>query len=266
MEYSSESVRSHLNTLLLGNRIALHQQVGSTNDLAREAGRNGEPEGLVILAEEQVRGRGRLGRSWIAPPGSSILCSVLLRPRFPTEYAFYLTIATSLAIWRGIRVLGSGITNPSPLIPSIKWPNDVLLNGRKVSGILCESEFAGGEWAFAIIGFGINANLDTDQLGELRHAATSLSTELGRDIDRAAFLARVLGELEGLYLAMQNGQFRTVFNEWAGALETVGKRVSVRDTSHVVSGLAMRIDSDGALVIRTDGGVEERVLAGELIS
>jgi BirA family transcriptional regulator, biotin operon repressor / biotin---[acetyl-CoA-carboxylase] ligase len=283
--YTPEAIKANLHTLILGHSIELHQQVTSTNDLARGAGRKGEPEGLVILAEEQVRGRGRLGRAWTAPPGSSILCSVLLRPRFPSEYAFYLTIAASLAIYRGIRDWGSGIGNPDLLIPSIKWPNDVLLNGRKVAGVLCESEFAGREWGFSIVGFGINVNLRPTELGEVAAKATSLSAELGMNeealynqgdaakhgpssptVDRSLLLAGVLGELESLYLAMQNGQFGGVFREWVSALETPGRRVSVRETGGVVNGMAVRVDPDGALVIRTDGGAEKRVLAGDIVS
>src|SRR6516225_1677810 len=102
LAYTTEAIRAAANTLIIGNKIELHRQIGSTNDLARAAGRRGEPEGLVVLAEEQARGRGRLGRTWTAPAGSSILCSVLLRPRFPAEYAFYLTIAAALAIYRAV--------------------------------------------------------------------------------------------------------------------------------------------------------------------
>src|SRR5262245_59198062 len=104
--YTPEAIRTNLNTLILGKRIEMREQVGSTNDLAREAGRRGEPEGLVIVAEEQLAGRGRMGRVWTAPPGCCVLCSVLLRPRFPPEQAFYLTIAASLAIYRACRGIG----------------------------------------------------------------------------------------------------------------------------------------------------------------
>ncbi len=187
----------------------MYRQVGSTNDLIKEAARKGEPEGLAVVAEEQVRGRGRLGRVWTAPPGSSVLCSILLRPRFPAEQAFYLTIAAALAIYRSAGsaqwavgrdrrpatddqppTTGDGTTgqvNPQSAIrnpqlegphsafriphSAIKWPNDVLINGKKVAGILSESEFVGGEWVFAVIGFGINANLGADDLMELRAVA-----------------------------------------------------------------------------------------------
>ena len=282
-DYSVDSIQAKLGTLLLGKRMQLHPQVGSTNDLIREAGREGAPEGLVILAEEQVRGRGRLGRTWTAPPGSSILCSVLLRPRFPPQQGFYLTIAASLAILRAIRKLTvddgrwtvdhrsqSTSTKSAIRVPSgrpksaIKWPNDVLINGRKVAGVLCESEFNGGEWAFAVVGFGINVNLPGEGFGELRARATSLSAELGHEIDRAALLALVLEELEACYLALQAGQMQPTFQAWADALETLGKRVIVSEPGGTITGMAMRVDADGALIVKTDAGTERRVLAGDV--
>jgi BirA family biotin operon repressor/biotin-[acetyl-CoA-carboxylase] ligase len=252
----------------------MHAQVGSTNDLARQAGRRGEAEGLVIVAEEQTAGRGRLGRAWMAPPGCSVLCSVLLRPRFSPYNAFYLTVAAALAVYRTCAGLTpedeqppAETTTSTPTLPtplSIKWPNDVLVNGRKVAGVLCENELSGGDWDFAVVGFGINANVDVHELGEVRTTATSLATELGRPVDRTALLCRVLDELEDLYLMLQNGQFGSVYSQWAGALGTIGKRVSVRDGADTIEGHALRVDLDGALILRLDDGTERRIIAGDV--
>lgn len=260
--YNQQALTSALTTALIGHRVEMHPQVGSTNDLVREAARLGEPEGLVIVADEQVAGRGRLGRVWTAPPGCCVLCSVLLRPRISPQHAFYLTIAAALAIYRVIKVLS---TQHSALsTPTIKWPNDVLLEGRKVSGVLCESEFAGRDWAFTVVGFGINANLRPDELGDLRETATSLSSEFGREIDRTRLLASVLSELESLYFMLQGGQLGAVHAEWARALETIGKRITVNDFGGAVTGKALRVDPDGALVVRLDGGGERRIIAGDV--
>ena len=138
------------------------------------------------------------------------------------------------------------------------------MNGRKVAGVLCESEFSGGEWAFAVVGLGVNVNLPGEGFGELRDRATSLSAELGGEVDRAALLAQVLEELEGCYLAFQNGQMEPAFLSWRDALETVGKRVTVEEPSGEVTGTAVRVDPDGALVVRMDSGMERRVLAGDV--
>lgn len=262
------SAKAQLATLILGRRIELYPQVGSTNDLAREAGRLGEPEGLVIIANEQIAGRGRMGRTWVAPPGCCVLCSVLLKPRFSPEQAFYLTIAASLAIHRAVKKLfeecprTDGAKSRPPV--TIKWPNDVMVRGRKVAGILCESEFGAEGWDLAVIGFGINANLRREELGEMQATATSLSVELGHDVDRATLLARVLTELESIYLSLQNGQFGMVHSQWAAALETLGKRVSVNEFGGTVTGHALRVDADGALVLRLDNGAEKRILAGDV--
>lgn len=272
--YTPEGIAEALNTVLLGRRIEVRQQVGSTNDLMREAARRGEPEGLVIAANEQVKGRGRLGRNWAAPSGCCILCSVLLRPRFSPKQAFYLTIAASLAIYRACKMLfvenQSKSNLDSPIIDhrlpttTIKWPNDVLVRGKKVAGVLCESEFGGGEWAFCVVGFGINVNISPEELGDLKSTATSLSIELGYSVDRALLLASVLWELEALYLLLQGGQFSQVFGEWATILDTIGKRVSVNEPSGVLIGQALRVDEAGALVIRLDSGEVRRVLAGDI--
>lgn len=274
--YNPKAIRRHLGTMILGSNVEVHAQVGSTNDIARRAGREGRAEGLVVLSEEQVHGRGRLGRTWTAPPGSSILCSVLLRPRFSPQQAFYLTIAAAVSILRAIRSLAPEDSQParninnieqSPipdLQSAIKWPNDILLNERKVAGILCESEFSGGDWAFAVIGFGINVNLRRDEFGPLREQATSISAELGRAIDRARLLARVLDELEVCYLSLQNGQNGHIFRAWQDALATLGKSVTVRDPAGEVNGIAVRVDPDGALVVKSRGGEEKRVLAGDV--
>src|SRR3954451_19295704 len=158
--YTPESVRARLRTLTLGRRVEIHLQVGSTNDLVKEAARRGETEGLVVAAEEQVTGRGRLGRVWTAPPGCCILCSVLFRPRFSPQQAFYLTVVTALAIRRACSEL---FTPEYSTSVTLKWPIDVLINGRKVAGILSESEFDGRDWAYAVVGFGINVNLRPEQ-------------------------------------------------------------------------------------------------------
>lgn len=262
--YTALGVRAQLRTLILGRRIEVYPQVSSTNDLAKELGRLGEPEGLVIATEEQVQGRGRLGRAWVAPPGCCVLCSVLLRPRFSPDQAFYLTISTAMAIYRAARSLFEAREIGNQPCVTIKWPNDVLVGGRKVAGILSESEFGPDGWEFAVVGFGINANLDREQLGELRATATSLSLELGYEVDRARLLARVLTELESLYLSLQNGQFGAVYSQWVAALETVGKRVSVWEAGAPITGQALRVDHDGALVLRLDNGQEQRVIAGDI--
>ncbi len=298
-EYTVEGIQARLGTIFVGRKIELHRQVGSTNDLVRAAGRRGESEGLVVLAEEQAQGRGRLGRTWAAPPGSSILCSVLLRPRISPQQAFYLTIAASLAILRGVREISEddgrwtiddrgrtkdggrrtvdggpgnatqaeGRVTSRRLLSAIKWPNDVMVKGKKVAGVLSEGEFVGGDWGFAIVGFGINVNLSGGELERLRAfapKATSLSAETGMEIDRVRLLARILEELESLYLSLHNGKFGSVYEEWASKMETIGRPVLVDQGNERIDGVAVRVETDGALIIRARDGRERRVLAGDI--
>jgi BirA family biotin operon repressor/biotin-[acetyl-CoA-carboxylase] ligase len=180
-----------------------------------------------------------------------------------------LTIAASLAIYRATALAAAARDDTQDAIRnshllSIKWPNDVLARGRKVAGILSESEFRGSGWDFAVVGFGINANLSAKDLSDLGATATSLSIELGEPVDRALLLARVLAELEGLYLALQGGHFDRIHDEWVAALETIGREVSVSDAAGTTKGKALRVDPDGALVVLDGNGRERRVLAGDV--
>jgi BirA family biotin operon repressor/biotin-[acetyl-CoA-carboxylase] ligase len=156
------------------------------------------------------------------------------------------------------------IPNPQPPPVTIKWPNDILIRGLKIAGVLCESEITGGNWAYCAVGFGINVNLSAAELGDLKSTATSMSMELGRSIDRTALLSQVLHELDTLYISLQEGRFSAVFDEWAAALDTIGKRVSVLEPGGMLTGQALRVDRAGGLVIRLDSGDERQVLAGDV--
>jgi BirA family transcriptional regulator, biotin operon repressor / biotin---[acetyl-CoA-carboxylase] ligase len=263
---TEDEIRSALNTTLIGHPLELHEKVGSTNDLAREGGRQGEPEGLVVLAEEQVAGKGRRGRRWVAPPGCCILCSILLRPRFKPQHAFHVTMAASLAIATGIEgSIGEATRGADGQHRvTIKWPNDVLLNGRKVSGVLAESEWVGDEWSFAVVGFGINVNLDPAVLRDVRWQPTSLSAELGREVDRVGLLARVLGEFETLYGLLNGGEFKEIYRRWSDKLEIIGRGVAIEEMGSIMEGEVARVEEDGTLLVAVTGGMR-RVRMGDLV-
>jgi BirA family biotin operon repressor/biotin-[acetyl-CoA-carboxylase] ligase len=262
LPYTPQSIRLQTRTTVIGRRIEMHEQVGSTNDLAREAGRRGEPEGLLILAEEQTSGRGRLGRTWVAPPHTNILGSLLLRPRFSTRHAFHPTMAAALAIHD---TCAMGDFMAFGMVPTIKWPNDVLVNGRKIAGVLSEGEFSGSDWDFAVVGFGINVNANPEDLGPVQTPATSFAREMGTAADRVLLLARVLMFFEDAYLQLQNGQHQYVYERWSRALETVGRPVKVQEAGGLVEGTAVGVDPDGALLVRTASGERRRVLAGDVL-
>jgi BirA family transcriptional regulator, biotin operon repressor / biotin---[acetyl-CoA-carboxylase] ligase len=259
-----EEIKSTLNTTLIGRRLELHEKVGSTNDLAREAGRRGEQEGLVVLAEEQVAGKGRRGRRWVAPPGCCILCSILLRPQLGPQYAFHLTMAASLAIALGIEETLDEQAASGEHKVTIKWPNDVLMNERKVAGVLAESEWVGDTWSLAVVGFGINVNLDPSSIRDVRWEPTSLSRELGREVSRVGLLARVLEKFEELYDLLTRGESGEIFSRWSDKLDIMGRTVAIEEMGSIMEGEVVRVEEDGTLLVGVTGGMR-RVRMGDLV-
>jgi len=211
-------------------------------DIAKRQAQQGAREGTVIVAEEQTAGRGRIKRTWLSPRGS-IALSIILYPQL--AYLPSLIMVASLAVVHGIaKVTG--------LKSQIKWPNDVLVNGKKVCGILIESDVKGSVVDYAIIGIGVNVNLRLSQFPEISPTATSLSHELGRDVSRLDMIRCLLAEAERLYLALPTGQ--SVYQEWRDNLATLGKKVQVRSGATTYKGLAESVASDGSLLLRQSDG------------
>ncbi|MGH7485890.1 MAG: biotin--[acetyl-CoA-carboxylase] ligase, partial [bacterium] len=215
----------------------------------------GAPEGAIAIAEEQTAGRGRLGRSWTSPAGVNLYFTIILRPTL--EQLRYLSLIAPLAI-------GQAIEEAAGLQPRIKWPNDVAINDKKVAGILIESEISGDSVLFALVGPGINVNLDVAAHEEIRDIATSLRAELGRDVSREEVLAATLNHFESLYDALRRGE--VVAMAWKHRLDTLGKHVRVSGPGGALidEGVAVDADSDGSLILRRDDGSHVRVEAGEV--
>lgn len=254
-------IQQGLGTQRLGRQVVYRESVGSTNDLVKEMARQGAPEGLVVLADEQTAGRGRLGRSWTTPRGSALAMSVLLRPSFPPHQAPRVTLAAAVAVAEAV----IAVTN---LPVGIKWPNDLLLNGRKFCGILTEMEAEQESIRYLVCGIGINVNLQEQELPpEVRATATSLRAERGGEALPRATLARaVLERLESAYDLLLAERYAELLDRWRRLTVTLGRPVTVAavDGSSSLSGLAEEIDPDGALLVRTPGGQLVRVVAGEV--
>lgn len=250
-------ISAHRTTHIFGQLIETYARVRSTNDLARAAAEAGVPEGLLVVADEQEAGRGRRGRVWQAPAGGAILASLLLRPQTPLTEGFAPTMLLGLAIMRAAQAWG---------VPAgLKWPNDVLVGGRKLAGILAEGTTRAGFLDFVVMGFGVNVGFDPVPLG-LGDRATSFQRELGGPApDRAAVLGRILVEAEKRYRTWQAGGYATLWAEWEAALTTLGTLVRVEvGENEIVTGTALRVEYDGALVVATGLG-EQRVVAGTLL-
>lgn len=221
-------------------------------DMAKRMAREGMGEGTVIIAGEQTAGRGRLGRKWLSPPGSSISLSIILRPTL--AQLPQLNMAACLATVQSIeKVTG--------LKPVIKWPNDVLLNGKKVSGILMENIFEGSELKAAILGIGINAKLDASLFDEISAIATSLSAESGREVSPWEILPQLLKEFEQIYQELQGGG--NIYERWLALVETLGKLVRVKSGDEVEEGYAESINPNGSLILRRLDGSLITVVTGE---
>ncbi|MBI4233665.1 MAG: biotin--[acetyl-CoA-carboxylase] ligase [Chloroflexi bacterium] len=252
-DMSVEAVRQGLATRIVGQRLLYCPQVTSTMDVARQEAAAGAPEGTVVLAEEQTAGRGRFQRRWVSPPGANLYFSVLLYPSL--EELHRLNMAATLAVVRAVQVT-------TGLYPSIKWPNDIRLGGRKLCGILIESSLEGSAVRYAIVGIGVNVNLDTSQHPEIASIATSLSKERGGPVSRQVVLRAILEEMDSLYCSLKGGE--SAREEWVLHLETLGKWVQVRWGEHVEEGLAHDVDLEGNLVLERRDKSRITVAAGEV--
>ncbi len=255
-QLTPEGIRDALHTKLLGQHVVYHEAIDSTNTLAKALAQRGAEEGTLVIAEEQTAGRGRLGRRWLAPRGSSLLFSLIFRPDLPAERAQGLTMVCGLGTCQAISAL-------SGLPAKLKWPNDVVLHGRKVGGILTEASTTGMRVDYVVVGIGLNVNLDVATL-PADFNATSISNELGRALSRSSLLQTILGQIERRYLMLRAGEWPA--KDWAATLETVGQRVKLCATQGILEGIATAVDEEGALVLRLDNGQLRKVHVGDIVS
>lgn len=244
---------------ILGREIIFAGSTSSTNDLAMKRGAERDnPEGIIVVAESQTAGRGRMGRNWISPPGVNLYFTVLLKPELPPFEAPLLTLTAAVACVSAIRDI-------TGLHAEIKWPNDLLLNGRKTGGILLDMKTQMDSIKFVAVGIGINVNMDPAILpGDIKTFSTSLSKEAGRSIDRAELFGGILNELEKCYKTILAGGKASMLDKWRSFSSTLGKKVSVSMYDKVISGIAEDIDDTGALVIKLPSGGHEVVSAGDV--
>jgi BirA family biotin operon repressor/biotin-[acetyl-CoA-carboxylase] ligase len=243
---------------VVGRDIRVFEETKSTNDVAEKLARDGVKEGVVVFAEAQTRGRGRLGRKWISPARKGLWFSVLLRPDLRPQAATQLTVAAATALLRAIR-------EQTGLAPEIKWPNDVLVNGRKVAGVLTELGAELDHVKHLILGMGVDVNLTASEFpADLRKVATSLKIEAARHIPRASLAAAILRELDRDYERIRADRFQEIADEWEQRCTTLGRRVAIQIGGRALQGHAEALDADGALLLRTQHGRLERVIGGDV--
>ncbi len=249
---SAASITRDLETRFVGQRVIYYPSLTSTMEVAKREAQQGAAEGTVIIADEQTTGKGRLERVWLSPRGN-IALSVILHPSL--AYLPSLITVASVAMVHSIEA-ATGLKS------QIKWPNDVLINGRKVCGILIESDVQGNTVNYTIIGIGINVNLRLADFPEIQPIATSLSDELGRDVSRLSVIRCLLVELERLYLSLSAGE--SIYEEWRDRLVTLDKRVRVKSGETIYEGVAESVARDGSLLLRGLDGSLTKIVAGDV--
>ena len=248
-----------LTTQVFGRVLCVLTQTTSTNDEVKALALRGAPEGTVVLAEQQTHGRGRQGRSFASPEGVGIYLSVFVRPIIDMERLPQLTLMVAVAT-------ADAITEVCGLSVDLKWPNDVEIDGKKIAGILTEAVIHSGELPVVIIGIGINVNTALEQLPPALHErVTSLALVTGAPVSRPQLIARLLAHLEELYLAWQYAGMASILERWRHYSRIRDRYVRFTDAAGTKTGRVVGLDDDGALLVQTADGLQQRLVAGEVV-
>lgn len=252
-----DRIREKLGRSLFAGRILFRRSLDSTNALAGDLAAGGAPEGACVLAEEQTGGRGRRGRIWLSPAYANLYISLLLRPALEADRAFVLTMLLALAAREGVEQ-ATGVR------AGIKWPNDLYVEGKKLAGILTELTAKGKDVEYVILGLGLNVNWAPGRMGDLDRPATSILAETGVPADRGDLLVRILTLFEDSYLRLKAGEVDPFYRQWNEHCLVLGREVEIESQGEKICGTALRIDRDGALILRDPQGGEQRILHGDV--
>ena len=254
-----QAIAAALRTAIIGRgEIHHYPTTDSTNTRAREYARAGCPDGSLVVAEHQSSGRGRKGRSWFSPPGTGIYATLVLRPPLAPEHAPMLTLGAAVAIAEALR-------EHAGIDAAIKWPNDVLVGGRKIAGILTEMVGDVDSVEFAALGFGLNVNLPAARVpAGIRDTATSVQIETGQPTDRLALLVHCLTAFDSVYELIRRHRLGEILSRWRELSNFVGRRVRVDTIAGRERGVVSDIGPEGALILQTDDGRHHRILSGDV--
>ena len=257
MEFNGDHLSRLLEGKAMGKRVHFLEEIDSTNTYAAALAREGAEEGEVVIADRQLRGKGRIGRSWQSPAGTNLYISIILRPAIRPAVSPQITLTAGVAAAEALfEYCGRDVT--------LKWPNDVRIQGRKVCGILTEMRLRGGEVDFIIVGIGININMRKGDFDEaFRDVSTSLREELGREMSRSAVTARLLGCFDTWYRIFLDGGFRPVREKWLEYSGILGREIHVQSGTQMQKGKVLGIDDDGALLL-DDEGQTKKVISGDV--
>ena len=255
---TADEIRLGLVTNSFGKNVHYEESVDSTQKIAHRLANEDAPEGTVIIAEEQVLGRGRMDRRWHSPKYTGVWMSVILRPNIPPQKAPQLTLITAVAVVQAIEEL-------TDLTPQIKWPNDILINGKKVTGILTELQADADRITSIIIGIGINVNQQKEDYPEELHSiATSLAIESGKKLQRADLVRILLSKLETLYTLYLEKGFYPIKLLWESYAVSIGKMINARTITGSIHGKALGITEDGVLMIEDEMGKVHHIYSADI--
>lgn len=251
----SAEVLEGLNTVVIPRSLELVPVVDSTNLQLRKKAEAGAPEGAVLVADQQLAGKGRLGRQWVSPAGVNLYCSVLLRPQIPVQQAPQLTFLSAVAIVDVLETVGK-------VKAEVKWPNDILVGGAKIAGLLNEMSAETEQVNYVVLGLGMNLNMTADQFpSDLNYPATSVLLETGQPIMRRIFLRALLERLDFYYAEFLEQGFAPIRQRWEQLCPVINRRVSVNSG---LVGTVVGLEADGALRLLSDAGTIERIIAGDV--
>ena len=253
-----EEIVNGLKTRTMGTNVIHYNEDVSTQDSAAELARNGAVEGTLVVAEMQTGGRGRKGRSWVSLPEGGVYLSLILKPDLNPSKVFQIPLVAGVAVVKAIRKV-------TPLEAKIKWPNDIIVGGRKAGGILTEMNAEIEKVNFVILGAGINVNIPAELLAkQTAGIATSLLAEYGQEVSRIKIIQSFLYEFETLYSEYLLSGFRPIREEWKKLNNTIGSQVKITDGSSDFEGTALDIDDEGFLLVKMNNGETRKVISGDV--
>ncbi len=250
-------LRRNLKCRRLAAEIEYFETIDSTNREAKKSAAAGAKDGLLVIAEEQTHGRGRLDRTWTSPKGANLLFSLVCRPPIPPQRVFRLNMVASVSIAEAVESL-------TPLTPEIKWPNDIYIGRRKLAGLLTEFSAGPDSLDYAVVGIGLNVNFDPKNHPEISDTATSVYAETGRRWSRVELLAGILGRMDVWYDKLLAGEDGNLASEWNRRSLVLGREVEIRSFDDVLRGTAETIDESGALILTDENGSQVRVTCGDV--
>ena len=251
----AHEITHKLCTRFVGKNIHYFDELSSTMDIATQLGMQGSPEGTLVVAETQSKGRGRLGRHWISPKYKGIYLSIILRPKISPTQASLITLLSAVSICEAVKAI-------TGLEANIKWPNDILLGNKKLGGILTELSAEMDAVRFVIVGIGLNVN---NSKGSLLPAATSFKEQRNEPVSRLELLQEILRRLEANYLLLIEGKSQVIVDAWRRYATTLGRRVKIACQNRQLEGQAIDIDANGGLLVRKDSGLIEKIMSGDVM-